>query len=278
MQRLVKYLVLLIFISFNFRTNAQDSVSFARFFGCSSANDFTINSIGTVYLLEGSSSEILQISQSGKIIKQSGGFGWDDGLFDNPSSVFSNLLSVIVADKNNHRIQIFDKNLNFSGKLNLSNTPRGKDPIKYPIDCAISPQGDYFVLDSENKRVVKFNSSGEYLTEFGGVDAGVYSLKSPSKIIIQEEQITVIDAAALVTFTQFGDGIGSKQLGNNIGSIYLTNDDFYYSVDNQLFKSPVDAASTAKLITKVDEPILKIEIFEGSIYLLTRHAIFKSQN
>ena len=124
------------------------------------ASSFSYNPSGFFYVADRHTNEIFKIDTLGNIIKYIGGYGWDESNFDDPIFIFSTLLNVYVTDKNNHRIQIFDKDLNYITQLsnkNLESTNKNLENSKfgYPLGCVVSSMGDFFVLDSENKRILK---------------------------------------------------------------------------------------------------------------------------
>ena len=51
-----------------------------------------------------------------------------------------------------------------------------------------------YILDSENKRVIKFNTFGQFVQNFGGFDAGAFSLTDPRKLAVSPgNNIYVLD-------------------------------------------------------------------------------------
>src|SRR3972149_759428 len=76
------------------------------------ASSFYITSAGNFYVTDNNSDEVIKIDTLGNLLEDTGGYGWTESTFDNPSDVFATPLNVYVSDKNNHRIQRFDKNLN----------------------------------------------------------------------------------------------------------------------------------------------------------------------
>ena len=56
--------------------------------------------------------------------------------------------------------------------------------MAYPVSCATSNQGDLYFIDSENKRIMKFDIFGNFILNFGGFDAGKYQLSNPKQLAI----------------------------------------------------------------------------------------------
>ena len=150
------------------------------------ASSFCITSAGFIYVTDSGTNEVYKLDTLGNVLKYAGGYGWDDGMFDNPSDVYANPLSVYVCDKNNHRVERFDKDLNYIWQLNTRNSDTTGQRFGYPLGCAVSRQGDLYILDSENKRIVKFDLFGNFALNFGGYDAGIYSLVNPKKIAVSD--------------------------------------------------------------------------------------------
>ncbi|HEX9252018.1 MAG TPA: hypothetical protein VF870_07225, partial [Ignavibacteriaceae bacterium] len=77
------------------------------------ASSFYITANGLIYVSDSGSDEIVLLDTLGNVLKTFGGYGWDQNSFDDPADVFADPLTIYVADKNNHKIKRFDKNLNF---------------------------------------------------------------------------------------------------------------------------------------------------------------------
>ena len=149
-----------------------------------SASSFDIDLNGNIYISDNIENTITKLDSSGKTILSIGGFGWNESTFDQPVSVFTNTLSIYVADKNNNRIQRFDKDLNFLSQYNGDNSKNDVE-FGYPTCLAISSVGDLFILDSDNNRILKFNLTGDYLSEIGSNDAGNFALDNPKNFSIE---------------------------------------------------------------------------------------------
>ncbi|MGE5264081.1 MAG: hypothetical protein ACM3S0_11935, partial [Acidobacteriota bacterium] len=84
--------------------------------------------------------------------------------------------NVYVADTWNHRIQKFDSNGKFLTMWGTNGDTRGVAqgmPLQFygPRAIVIDAQGNLYVTDTGNKRVVKFTPNGDPLGQFGGVGA-----------------------------------------------------------------------------------------------------------
>lgn len=109
-----------------------------------------------------------------------------------------------------------------------------------PNDVAVTPNGDIFVADGHgaggNNRVVKYNSAGEYIMEFGetGSERGQFrephtlAISSENKLFVGDRhnnrvQIFDFDGNHIDYWTQFGRPSG----------LYIDKNDILYSADSE---------------------------------------------
>lgn len=155
------------------------------------------------YFIIDETNEIIKTNRYGKIQKLVGGFGWQKSQFHKPTEILSTSIEVFVCDYNNHRIQKFDRNLNFISEFSNSNT---EYPFEYPLSIALSSKGDLFVLDSKNKKILKINGFGKLEKIFGNYENAPVLFQNPMKLRIDSRQnLFVLDNNNLFIFDQFGN-------------------------------------------------------------------------
>uniref|UniRef100_A0AC35FAT8 Uncharacterized protein n=1 Tax=Panagrolaimus sp. PS1159 TaxID=55785 RepID=A0AC35FAT8_9BILA len=97
-----------------------------------------------------------------------GSFGVADRQFTEPSGlVVTAEGDIVVADANNHRIQIFDSQCNF--KFSFGEPGKRDGQLLYPNRVAINPKnGDYVITErSPTHQVQIFNRFGSFIRKFG---------------------------------------------------------------------------------------------------------------
>jgi hypothetical protein len=277
-----RLLILLFFIScfFTVRNHYAQTLLFSNQIGTfTSAKSFSINSAGFIFISDSTLNEIIKLDTLGNIVKTIGGYGWNDYSFDNPTDVFATTLNVYISDKNNNRIQIFDKDLNFISQFSTQNSTDSRFIFAYPTCSAHTNQGDLFILDSDNKRILKFNSRNEFQTEIGGFDAGEYSLSNPLNFTISSSgKLLVVDPPSIIMYDQFGNGLRKIKLPlspTNINSVFQI-----ISVNN---KNQVSLFTSSELETGNinpvvlspgnEEEILDSFVFNKKLYILTKNSI-----
>jgi hypothetical protein len=240
------------------------------------ADDFSINeNRNNIFLISRGSNEIVKINLDGKVLKKIGGFGWNDGQFDIPSSIVSTAIDIYVADFNNHRIQRFDQNLNFISSLEKSESVY----FEYPASIALSTKGDLYILDSKNKKVLKINGFSKLERTFGNYESGKIVLSEPRLIKLDQSQlIYILDKDQIIVYDEFGSFIKTipvpEELKGNIvdfqvfqNSIFFLTGNGLYEFKDELRKLFIDD----EIIDK--ERFIKLEIRLGKFYLLTEKGI-----
>jgi len=138
---------------------------------------------GNLYVADSGNNRIQKFDRDGRFLAEVGGTGTADGQFSEPWSVAVDTQgNVYVADTWNHRIQKFDKDLKYLtqwGKPALDL----KNPQPYdfwgPRDVAVDAEGNVWVTDTGNSRVLKFDSNGKHLATLGTPGSEAGQLRDP---------------------------------------------------------------------------------------------------
>jgi len=166
---------------------------------------------GECFVLDGGTNGILRYSRERKLIGHIGGFGWSDTEFDHPTDIISpDALNIYVADNGNHRIQRYDRSLNFVSSLFLRNNEDVDRRFGYPRGVGMSRVGALFIADGENNRVLKIGTSNNIERVFGGVEAGAGKLTHPSRIRVSGNDLVYVqDDKRIVIFDIYGNYVRS---------------------------------------------------------------------
>jgi hypothetical protein len=250
--------------------------SFGEF---SDAAAFSVSAAGIFYISDLGSDEIYKYDTLGTFIKEAGGFGWDNNSFDDPVDIFATPLNIFVSDKNNHRIQQYDKDLNYISQLATRESRNNDEVFGYPLSCAASPQGDLYILDSENNRVIKFDLFGNFIQNFGGYDAGDFSLEEPVKLAVSPvNNIYVLDKKRIVVFDQYGNGSASIQLEGSFISLNIVFNKLTVNSNSEVFISVLN--SSDKVLSKLtlngldEKPEIRSSlIYNNRLFILSPNEI-----
>ena len=243
------------------------------------ASSFYINPAGFIYISDISTDEITALDTLGNTLKKIGGYGWRESAFDNPADIYADALKVYVADKNNNRIQRFDKNLNFNFQIFTRESEAEQERFGYPLSAVMSNLGDVFILDSENSRIVKFDIFGNFLQNFGGYDYGNYALQKPVQLAVSmQNNIFVIDRDEIIIFDQYGNGSGRISGIDDFKSIRIIFNWLTVTTKEKIFSANLKSSELSLKEIIIDDFEDKLDlvsalIFNDKLYVLTKKEI-----
>ena len=275
-MKLLSILLVLFVGTLLFPQKYQFESSFGKFIGASS---FYINSAGYIYVTDTNTDEIYALDTLGNLILKIGGFGWRETAFDDPVDVYADALKLYISDKNNNRIQRLDKNMNFNFQIYTRYSDNEAERFGYPLSAVMSNQGDVFILDSENTRIVQFDIFGNFIRNFGGYDYGNFALQIPKQMAVSDKNnIFVIDGNEILIFDQYGNSISKVSGIDDFISIRIIFEWMTLSTEKQIYISNLRAPKiTLKEVLLEDLPlntkIVTSLIFNNKLYILTKKEI-----
>jgi hypothetical protein len=185
------------------------------------ATRLAINPQGWVYVVDAERNFVLLVKDGNASPVSVGGYGWSSTTFDRPTGLATDGLNLYVSDYGNHRLQRFDRNLNFISSFATRDTSFVDARFGYPLGVALSRLGDVFVLDGENLRVTKYVENMRFERSFGDFDDQRSRLRQPEKILVgPNDHVYVLEPDRLLEFDYFGHfirSIGERILENARG-------------------------------------------------------------
>jgi hypothetical protein len=181
------------------------------------AVSFSAASGGSIFVLDEGDNKLSEFAANGSHVKSIGGKGWGNFEFDQPGGVCASFpLDIYVADYNNRRVQQFDRKLNFIQSITDQSLPPSYSGEFYPTACAISSQGELFILETQGKRVLKFDQNQNFQMEFGSYSAGAGALSDPRDITVTSlDRVFVLDGHRVVSYDVFGNYLGVFPLASD---------------------------------------------------------------
>ena len=158
-------------------------------------------------------------SSDEKSIKCVGQKGRKEGEFDDPRGVTLYDNQVYVCDSANHRIQVFDLDLNFVRSIGSCGNARGEFSV--PLDVTFDTAGNMYVAEYENKRVQVMDNSGRFIRSFGQEGEG--KLRGPLGLHIADKYVYVSDHSGhcIVVYETSGQFVTSfGRLGQKEGEFH----------------------------------------------------------
>jgi len=226
---------------------------------------------GNIYALDGERNVLRLYDKKGRLIREGGGPGWLDGQFDRPGGLWAkNGIDVFVADYGNHRIERFDRKLNFVSSFSTRDSDNpdgrivkvdqtskvertfgdfgaGKGRLTSPRHLGLGPKDAVYVLDDH--RVAVFDAFGNYLRD---LVPGIFG--NPSAIFADQNGVAVLDSETVFFFDADERPAGTMAIRTVLptvstvrsfalggGSLYLLTPEGVFSVADPRLKSPEKA-------------------------------------
>jgi DNA-binding beta-propeller fold protein YncE len=177
---------------------------------------------GDLYVADSRNHRILHIAEDGSLLQEWGSFAdiatgnAPQGTFNEPWGVAVGPDgSVYVTDTWNHRVQKFSESgepIKTWGQYGqpFPDVPESKSSFWGPRGIAVDQNGQVYVADTGNKRIVVFDSDGNYLTEFGtaGFEPGQFD--EPVGVAVGNDGVVYVTDTwnqRIQSFTPGADGL-----------------------------------------------------------------------
>ena len=166
---------------------------------------------GNIYV--SSDHKLQKFTSTGELIKCVGRKGGKEREFDDSRGLTLRDNLVYVCDGDNHRIQVFDRDLNFVRSIGSRGSGRGE--FGAPFNVKFDAAGNVYVAEWDNERVQVMDSSGRFIREFGQG-----KLRGPSGLLIADKYVYVSDVSGhcIVVYETSGQYVTSfGRCGENEG-------------------------------------------------------------
>jgi len=155
----------------------------------------TIDPEGNLLIADTGNDRVVKCDREGKFLKETGGFGSEEGQFNRLTSIATdNGLNIYVVDTQNKRVQRFDRSLNFISTIQIepSENFSGFGMLE---GIAVAPGGELLLSDIEDDYVIKLDNFYAFERTFGGFGYGEGSLRDPLGISVDRKgNVYVVDS------------------------------------------------------------------------------------
>ena len=157
----------------------------------------TTDAEGNIYVADTYNHRVQVFGPDGAFLRQWGSEGVLPGQFKEPWGIgVAPNGDVYVADTWNHRIQVFDREgklLRAWGQFGEVASPYDSPALFYgPRDVAFAPDGSFYVSDTGNKRVIKYDANGQMVAVAGGLGDAEGQMQEPVGIAYSPEGVLYV--------------------------------------------------------------------------------------
>lgn len=192
---------------------------------------------------------IMLVDTQGNILKSFGAglFVWPHGIFvDHDNNLWVTDAAASVERGIGNQVHKFSPDGELLMSLGTAGVAgNGRYVFNAPNDVLVAPNGDIFVSDGHNasvhNRVVKYNSAGEYLLEWGRVGAEAGEFRVPHALAMDSQgRLFVADRgnSRLQIFDQEGSHLQTWTQFGRPSDLYIDSSDVLYSADSESNTAP----------------------------------------
>ncbi len=261
--------------------------------GLEDARSIRVSTLGNIFIVETGRHRILKTDRDGVRVDSVGRLGNGDYQLDLPVAIDpTNELKIYVADRNNRRIQVFDRRMQYLSTLQMPQ--RAGLPSRYlPAKLVVDPSGNIFFFDEDRHVMYRFDSHGQYELDFElfGDDGRIM----PVAMAIMDDELWVAGERGqlLHRFTSHGSYLGfiyapepARSLRAGGGSLWMLGSDHIMQIDagGRILRSqrlpdvPGDATESRRQNLRQNAASghwHSFDIRDNTIYLLNRRMLVR---
>lgn len=187
---------------------------------------------------------VLKFNPEGKVVQSFGAnlIVWPHGIHVDPQG------NVWVADARGdelrmrgHQVHKFSPQGELLMSLGTAGVPgKGRNVFDQPNDVLVAPNGDIFVADGHpadgNNRIVKYNSEGEYLLEWGSTGSNPGEFRTPHGLAMDSAGLLYVGDRSnrrVQVFDQDGNFIRDYYQFGRPSGVFIDKNDHLYVADSE---------------------------------------------
>ncbi len=262
----------------------------------SRAGSVAVSPDGLIYVTDRDWDRILVYSDAGRLIRQLGGPGTNEGQFDDPTDVDPGIgLVISIADAQNGRIQRFSKDFRFLESLPVAaqtgSQVEQNDPIfrvgaaqlhqaapGRPIAITSSASDDLYVVDDQAGVVIRWDRERRYRWIIGDQSVFEGRLLDPIDVVATSDLLFVADAecACVVVYDLFGTFVRTIAQGRfpAIRSIEKSGDGILVTSTDSMAEYDRRGTRIRDTIVHISGDLIGAALLNGRYVLLTETELY----
>ena len=190
-----------------------------------SPTGLALDTEGNIYVANVSSHSVSKYNREGTCVKVVGREGNQKGEFNHPSGITVIGENVFVCDRNNSRIQVFDRQLRFIRSFGSHGSDNGQ--LHWPYDLVQDKTGHIYVTDCDNHRIQIFDCQGRFIHTFASCGPGKSTVKRPVGVCVGADDLLYVTEYAHHCVSVFQS---NGQFISSFGTYGRKKGDFCYPV------------------------------------------------
>lgn len=255
------------------------------------ARGLAVDPLGGLYVVDAGRAVLVHLTPTGRVASLLGTFGFREGQFDAPQDVdATNGLVLVVADAGNGRLQRFSRQEQVLGSLAVPRLAPGRDrlaepglpgrdqaPRGRPVSVAVAPSNAVFVVEAEERMVMKWDAGRRFERVFGAeADGG--RLEDPVSVAALGDLVYVADRGrgAVLVYDEFGAFVrvlgeapvrDLRAVGGRDGRLWVV------AADGVRLYAP-DGTLLARAAVTLGADLVDAAWVDGTLFLLTSTTLF----
>lgn len=229
---------------------------------------------GQIYLVEQNRHRFLVLTKNGIRVDSLGSQGSGDYRFAQPASIdATNGLKIYVADKNNSRVQIYDRRFQYLSSVTeekLDNHTRFS-----PVQLAVSSSNELFVYDDSEYVVHKFDSNGNYEIS---IDLQRYRIRHVTQMKMAGTMLLLLDSRQGVLHRFQADGGYLNFIGGFDRSLAIhgSENHIWAAFNDRIVQYSHQGAELQTIRLERSYPFTDLSVSDNIAYLLTPPRLYKT--
>lgn len=260
------------------------------------AGSVAVSPDGLIYVTDRDRDRILVYSSAGKLIRQLGGPGTNEGQFDDPTDIDPGIgLVISIADSQNGRIQRFSKEFRFLESLPVAaytgNQVDQNDPSfrvgaaqllqsapGRPIAVTSSASDDLYVVDEQAGVVIRWDRDRRNRWIIGDQGVSEGRLVEPIDVVATSDLLFVADRVCSCVFVYdlFGTFIRTIAPGRfpTIRSIERSGDGILVTTADRIVQFDRRGTQIRDTIVHISGDLINAVLLNGQYILLTETELY----
>jgi hypothetical protein len=243
--------------------------------GLNDANSVYATSDGRLFIIESGKHRLLITNFDGVKLDSLGNQGTGNYQFNHPADVdATNGLRIYVADKNNRRVQIYDRRMQYLTTLG-GRSLSGESAQAEPLFLAVSPLRDLFVYDADRRVLISFDPNGVQLNRVLARELDIRSVDglqvSSSNVFIMDQTSGIIHRLdhnlRYISFT--GGFTKLRGITHNQGILWAVD-------DNKILKLNDQGRADAEYLFPLPVEIRDITFNGNHLFILNSNSVIRA--